>query len=154
MLQQMLTYQHIHDEYVRTCLMVSPTIVWYSYMYVLGFSSALDIYIYEKRSMHTPTCKIAGRGGPTAQEVMVVISVGRLASGAFRSYSSLFLKSGGRNIRGQQSDRHRDEHTTCLYYTEGWKVKANYFSSWSWCELDFYSLLLRGTIVNRTEYCK
>ena len=26
----------------------------------------------------------------------------------------------------KQSDRHRDEHTTCLYYTEGWKVKVNY----------------------------
>ena len=41
----------------------------------------LLLLIYEKRSMHTPV-KIA-EGDPLAQEVMFVLSVGRLASGAF-----------------------------------------------------------------------
>jgi len=41
------------------------------------------------KTQQAHTCKIA-EGDPTAQEVMFVFSAGRLASGAFRSYSSLF----------------------------------------------------------------
>ena len=65
-------------EYVRVCW-------WFSLSYMFLASSALDIW----KTRYAHTCEIA-EGGPTAQEVMFVISVGRLASGAFWSYSSLF----------------------------------------------------------------
>ena len=37
-----------------------------------------------------------------------------------------FLNRGDEIYEGnKQGDRHGDEHATCLYYTDGWKLKAN-----------------------------
>ena len=47
-----------------------------------------------KHTVCTHTCEIA-EGGPTAQEVTFVISVGRLASGAFDPTALCFLYRGG-----------------------------------------------------------